>query len=50
MTAVCTTYICIAKIGFNMPGDWNFAIGAVTIVASFVLFFWWKINYDKNAR
>ena len=50
MTAVCTTYICIAKIGFNMPGDWNFAIGAVAIVASFVLFFWWKINYDKNAR
>lgn len=50
MTAVCTTYICIAKIGFNMPGDWNFAIGAVAIVASFALFFLWKFKYDKNAR
>ncbi len=42
MTAVVTTYICIAKIGFGLPGGWNKAIGAVTLALSFILFYVWK--------
>ena len=48
MTAVCTTYICIAKIGFNLPSDWNFIIGAVAMAVSVALFYIWKIKYDKQ--
>ena len=48
MTAVCTTYICIAKIGFNLPSSWNFCIGGVAIIASIILFYTWKIKYDKR--
>ena len=44
MTAVCTTYICIAKIGFNLPSDWNFAIGGIAMAVSLVWFFLWKIR------
>ncbi len=48
MTAVCTTYICIAKIGFNLPSDWNFIIGGITIVVATVLFYSWKIKFDRH--
>ena len=39
MTAVCTTYICTAKIGFNLPMEWNVAIGCITLVLSAAIFF-----------
>ncbi len=39
MTSVCTTYICIAKIGFNLPPSWNFWIGGSVFLLSLVLFF-----------
>lgn len=42
MTAVCTTYICVAKIGFNLPVTWNLYIGITTFVLSLILFFCWK--------
>ena len=42
MTAVCVTYICVAKIGFNLPVTWNTAIGALTLVGSFLLFMLWQ--------
>ena len=48
MTAVCTTYICIAKIGFNLPSDWNFIIGGITIVVATVLFYSWRIKFDRH--
>lgn len=41
MTAVCTTYICTAKIGLNLPMDWNLAIGSATALLSSVLFLLW---------
>lgn len=44
MTAVCTTYLCIAKIGFNLPNTWNYAIGSVTFLLSLALFFLWKFR------
>jgi len=42
MTAVVTTYIAIAKIGFNLPSTWNVAIGASAALISVVLFYLWK--------
>lgn len=47
MTAVCTSYLCIAKIGFNLPVSWNFHIGAGVFVLSLVLFFIWKCRRGK---
>ena len=44
MTAVCLTYICIDKIGFNLPSDWNYAIGLITFVLSIDFFYVWKIR------
>ncbi len=48
MTAVCTTYLCIAKIGFNLPTTWNCAIGSVTFLLSLILFFLWKLRRDRK--
>lgn len=39
MTAVCTTYICVAKIGLGLPNSWNRAIGLATFVVSLVVFY-----------
>lgn len=44
MTAVCTTYLCIAKIGFNLPSSWNFHIGAAAFIISLAVFFVWKLR------
>lgn len=44
MTAVSITYLCIAKIGLNMPLDWNNAIGGIVIVLSLSFFYYWKIK------
>ena len=42
MTAVVTTFICISKIGFNMPNTWNIPIAVVVVAISIVLFYIWK--------
>ena len=39
MTSVCTTYLCVAKIGFNMPTSWNYAIGASVFALSIIIFY-----------
>ena len=39
MTAVCTTFICTAKIGFNLPEAANPYIGASVFALSMILFF-----------
>ena len=46
MTAVCTTFICVDKIGLRLPQEWNFAIGLSTFVLAAVLFYFWK--YRKH--
>lgn len=38
MTAVCVTYLCVAKIGFNLPVTWNWYIGISTFVLSLAVF------------
>jgi len=47
MTSVCTTYICTAKIGLNLPMEWNTAIGIATAAVSAVLFGLWR---SKDVR
>jgi carbon starvation protein CstA len=47
MTAVVVTYICIAKIGFNLPPAWNFWIGGATFLLSMALFFLWLNKKGK---
>lgn len=38
MTAVCVTYLCVAKIGLNLPVTWNWYIGVSTFVLSLAVF------------
>ena len=38
MTAVCVTYLCVAKIGFNLPVTWNWYIGISIFVLSLAVF------------
>lgn len=41
MTVVCVSYLCNAKIGFNMPMELSTGIGAAFAFAGLVLFFKW---------
>ena len=47
MTAVVTTYICIAKIGFNIPASLSPWLGLGTFCLSLALFYVWTI-FKKN--
>ena len=38
MTAVCVTYLCVAKIGLNLLVTWNWYIGISTFVLSLAVF------------
>ena len=38
MTDVCVTYLCVAKIGLNLPVTWNWYIGISTFVLSLAVF------------
>ena len=38
MTSVCTTYICVNKIGFNMPDTWTPYIAVITAVICAAVF------------
>ena len=40
MTAVCTTFICNAKIGFGLPMDMATCIGAGLAVLFLLVFLW----------
>ncbi len=48
MTAVSVPYLCIAETGFNMPIGWNWEIGAIVLVLSLSLFYFWKIKKINN--
>ncbi len=41
MTAVCVTYISVAKIGLQLPLSWGWAIGLGTFAVSLAVFFFW---------
>ena len=46
MTSVCLTFICTAKIGFNIPQAFTAYIGIATFVISLALFVLWKRRHD----
>ena len=48
MTAVCTTYICTAKIGLNLPMNWNAGLGIGVFAVSGILFYLWKIRKKQK--
>jgi len=50
MTGVCLTYICIDRIGFRLPLEWNWEIGIGSFAISMILFFAWKNDYDKKRQ
>ena len=49
MTAVCTTFILVDKVGFRLPQEWNFTIGISTFVLSAVLFYLWKFRKKQSS-
>ena len=38
MTAVCVTYICVDKIGFNLPMSWTPYIAVASALICIVIF------------
>ena len=45
MTAVCSTYICIAPEGIGLPVAWGYPIaGAVAVVAAILFVVWYRKN------
>ena len=41
MTAVCTTYLCIAPEGFGCSHGLSYAIGGLSVLIGAIRFFWW---------
>lgn len=39
MTAVCLAYLCVARIGFNLPNEWGLPIGAAVFALSIAAFY-----------
>ena len=48
MTAVCVTYLCVAKIGLNLPVTWNWYIGISTFVLSLAVFYILYMRRKQN--
>ena len=48
MTSVCLTFICTAKIGFNIPEAYTAYIGIATFIISLLLFVLWKRRHDAK--
>ena len=47
MTAVCTTYICVAPEGFGLSAGWSPYISLVALVVAAVWFGIWYSKKDK---
>lgn len=50
VTSVCTTYICVAKIGFNLPESWIPYIGIFVFCFAGLAFFTWLDARKKGIR
>ena len=48
MTAVCSTYICIAPEGFGFSGLVSYTIGGVCVATSAVWYFAWRKRHASN--
>lgn len=47
VTSVCAAYICVAKVGFNLPASWLPFIGIFVFLFSAVAFFTW-LDADRR--
>ena len=47
MTAVCTTYICVAPEGFGLSAGWSPYIGLVALVVATI---WFRVWYSKESK
>lgn len=50
VTSVCTTYICVTKIGLNMPDRWIPFIATSVALISLALFYSWLRKVGKRNR
>ncbi len=50
MTAIVITYICMEKIGFNLPYNISLVIGFVVAAAALGYFLSRKAWFDSNVR
>ncbi len=50
MTSSCATYICIARIGFGLPENWNAAIGVSVFALSVIAFYAWYFLSGNRGR
>ena len=48
MTAVCLSFICIDKIGFRLPAEWNVWLGLGTFAVSLGLYFLWYCSRRRS--
>ena len=49
MTAVCVTYICVEKIGFNLPAAWIPYIATSVFAAGICLYYLLRRKKLKKA-
>lgn len=49
MTGVTLSFICIDKIGFRLPIEWNWSIGLIGMLGSLFIFYIWKYDHDRKA-
>ena len=47
MTAVCTTYICVAPEGFGLSAGWSPYIGLGALVVATI---WFRVWYSKESK
>ena len=51
MTAVCFSYIAVARIGLNLPEEWALSLAVAVFIIAAGLFFLWKTsNAKKTAK
>ena len=50
MTAVCTTYICVAPEGLGMNADWAWVVALIALGISGVWFCTWRSSLKKRIR
>jgi carbon starvation protein CstA len=48
MTGVTLSFICIDKIGFRLPIEWNWSIGLIGMLGSLFIFYIWKYDHDRK--
>lgn len=48
MTAVCSTYLCIAPEGFGLSDTLSYAIGGLSVLIGIARFYQWRTHFSNN--